>query len=172
MADAAAVAREQLLEMVAETDEQLMEAFFAEGTLTQEQLVAGLHQATKNAKLFPLVCTSGLHAIGLQPLLDAIVDFIPSPAERDFRALDADGREITVAAADTAPYSALVWKTIADPFAGRITMLRVVTGTLKSDTTVSNLTTESSERLGHLLALQGKAQTHVSELKAGDLGAV
>jgi len=172
MADAATVAREQLLEMVAETDEQLMEAFFAEGTLTQEQLVAGLHQATKNAKLFPLVCTSGLHAIGLQPLLDAIVDFIPSPAERDFPALDTDGREITVTAVDTAPYSALVWKTIADPFAGRITMLRVVTGTLKSDTTVTNLTTESSERLGHLLALQGKAQTHVSELKAGDLGAV
>ena len=67
---------------------------------------------------------------------------------------------------------AFVWKTIADPFAGRITMLRVVSGTLKSDTTVHNLTHDAAERLGHLIALQGKTQTHVSELKAGDLGAV
>ena len=65
-----------------------------------------------------------------------------------------------------------MWKTIADPFAGRITMLRVVSGTLKSDTTVHNPTRDAAERLGHLLALQGKTQTHVPELKAGDLGAV
>jgi elongation factor G len=172
MADQAKQAREQLLEMVAEADEALMEAFFAEGTLTQDQLVSGLRTATLNAKLFPLVCTSGLHAIGLQPLLDAIVDYIPSPAQRDFPVIDADGKDSTVKINESAPYSAFVWKTIADPFAGRITMLRVVTGTLKSDTTVHNVTTDTPERLGHLLVLQGKTQTHVAELKAGDLGAV
>jgi elongation factor G len=172
LADQAKQAREQLLEMVAEADEALMEAFFAEGTLTQEQLVSGLRTATTNAKLFPLVCTSGLHAIALQPLLDAIVSYVPSPAERDFPVIDAGGNETTVKASDTAPYSAFVWKTIADPFAGRITMLRIVTGTLKSDTTVANVTTDTPERLGHLLVLQGKTQTHVTELKAGDLGAV
>jgi elongation factor G len=172
MAEQAAKAREDLLEMVAEADETLMETFFAEGTLTQEQLVSGLRNATVAGRLFPLVCTSGLHAIGVQPLLDAIVSYVPSPAERDFPAVDANGSELTVKASDGAPYAAFVWKTIADPFAGRITMLRVVAGTLKSDATVCNVTRDATERLGHLLVLQGKTQTHVAELKAGDLGAV
>ena len=172
LADQAATAREQLLEMVAEADETLMETFFAEGTLTQEQLLSGLRTATVAGKIFPLVCTSGLHAIGIQPLLDAIVQYVPSPAERDFPAIDAAGTELTVPASGSAPYSAFVWKTIADPFAGRITMLRIVSGTLKSDATVNNVTREVPERLGHLLVLQGKTQTHVPELRAGDLGAV
>jgi elongation factor G len=165
-------AREQLIEMVAEADEALMEAFFSEGTLTQAQLETGLRNATQAGKIFPLVCTSGLRCIAIQPLLDAIVNYVPSPADRQFAALDQDGAPATVKADHTAPYTAFVWKTIADPFAGRITMLRVVAGSLKSDATVHNLTTDASERLGHLLALQGKTQTHVPELRAGDLGAV
>jgi elongation factor G len=165
-------AREQLIEMVAEADDQLMETFFADGTLTQEQLISGLRGATLAGKLFPLVCTSGMHALGIQPLLDSIVSYVPSPAERDFRAVDPKGAEISVPASDQAPYSAFVWKTIADPFAGRITMLRVVTGALTSDATVNNVTSDTSERFGHLLVLQGKTQIHVPELKAGDLGAV
>src|SRR6185503_17788423 len=96
----------------------------------------------------------------------------PSPAERDFPVIDREGAASSVKASDSAPYAAFVWKTIADPFAGRITMLRAVSGTLKSDATVNNVTRDSSERLGHLLVLQGKTQTHVPELKAGDLGAV
>ena len=172
LADQAAVAREQLVEMVAEADETLMEAFFAEGTLSQEQLVHGLRTATTAGKLFPLVCASAMHARGLQPLLDAIVAYIPSPAERDFPALTEGGDETSLKTADAAPYAAFVWKTIADPFAGRITMFRVVSGTLKSDATVHNQTRDGAERLGHLLALQGKTQTHVPELRAGDLGAV
>ena len=172
LGDQAAKAREQLIEMVAEADETLMETFFSEGTLTQDQLVEGLRSATVAGKVFPLVCTSGLHVIGIQPLLDTIVSYLPSPAERGFPALGRDGSEITVKASDTAPYSAFVWKTIADPFAGRITMLRVVSGTLRADSTVHNLTHDSSERLGHLVVLQGKTQTPVPELKAGDLGAV
>src|SRR5687767_4287564 len=154
LADQARIAREQLIEMVAEADESLMETFFAEGTLTQEQLVAGLRAATVAGRLFPLVCTSGLHVIGIQALLDALVAYVPSPSEREFPALGPDGSEITIKASDTAPYSAFVWKTIADPFAGRITMLRVVSGTLKADSTVHNLTHDSAERLGHLVTLQ------------------
>ncbi|MBI4886385.1 MAG: elongation factor G [Acidobacteria bacterium] len=172
LADRAARAREQLIETVAEADEKLMEAFFAEGTLTQEQLVSGLRAATVAGRLYPLVCASGLHVIGIQPLLDAVVDFVPSPAEREFPAVSKDGTETTVRASDSTPPMAFVWKTIADPFAGRITMLRVVSGTLKSDSTVHNLRADGPERLGHLLVLQGKTQTHVPELKAGDIGAV
>src|SRR3970040_1137999 len=78
LADRAAQAREQLIETVAEADEKLMEAFFAEGTLTQEQLVSGLRAATVAGRLFPLVCTSGLHVVGMKGLLDAIVDYVPS----------------------------------------------------------------------------------------------
>ena len=159
--------------MVAEADEQLMETFFAEGTLTQEQLVAGLRTATMAGKLFPL----RLH-------VGPARDRHPAAARRDRQlravagrtrlpgARSPDGAETAVKASDTAPYAAFVWKTIADPFAGRITMLRVVSGTLKSDATVYNSTRDASERFGHLLALQGKTQTHVPELKAGDLGAV
>ena len=172
LVDTAQHAREQLIEMVAEADEQLMETFFAEGTLTQEQLVGGLRSATMAGKLYPLLCTSALHATGMQPLLDAIVNYAPSPAEREFRTIGKDGVESTTKASDTSPYAAFVWKTIADPFAGRITMLRIVSGAVKSDTTVNNATREAPERLGHLLVLQGKTQTHVPELKAGDLGAV
>jgi elongation factor G len=172
LAGKAAAAREALIEMVAEADESLMETFFSEGTLTQEQLVSGLRNATIAGRIFPLVCTSGLHATGIQPLLDAIVSYVPSPVEREFPAVNSDGTELTIPASESAPYAAFVWKTIADPFAGRITMLRVVSGSLKSDASVCNLTRDTTERLGHLLALQGKTQTHVPELKAGDLGAV
>jgi elongation factor G len=172
LADRAAAARERLIEAVAEADESLMEAFFAEGTLTQDQLLAGLRTAVAAGRLFPLLCTSGLRMIGVQPLLDAVVSYVPSPATREYPALTRDGEDTTVPAAAAAPYVARVWKTIADPFAGRITMLRVVSGSLASDTTVHNRTQDSSERLGHLLVLQGKAQTHVPELRAGDIGAV
>ena len=165
-------AREALIEMVAEVDEKLMERFFEAGTLTDEELVAGLKSATASAKLFPLVCTSGLVNIGVPQLLDAILNDLPSPAERPFRALDKAKQDITCAADDKKAPQAFVWKTIADPFAGRITMFRVVTGTLKADSTLLNKTRETQERLGHVVLLQGKTQTTVPEIKAGDLGAV
>ncbi len=172
LAARAARAREQLVEMVAEADETLMETFFSKGTLTQEQLVDGLRAATVAGKIFPLLCTSGLHAIGMQPVLDAIVGNVPSPAERGFPVLTDSGDGSSITPSDAGPYGAFIWKTIADPFAGRITMLRVVSGTLRSDATVHNQTRDGAERLGHLLVLQGKTQLHVPELKAGDLGAV
>ena len=105
-------------------------------------------------------------------LLDAIVAYLPSPADRPFTGVDKAGAEVARAADEKAPPSAFVWKTIADPFAGRITMFRVVSGALKSDSTVHNKTKDAPERLGHLMLLQGKTQTTVPEIKAGDLGAV
>jgi elongation factor G len=173
MADATATARESLIEMVAEADESLMEKFFEAGTLTQEQLVAGLRSATATAKVFPLLCTSSSLNVGIQPLLDAIVGFVPSPAERPVRALDSKtGEPIERPFSENGASSAFVWKTIADPFAGRITLFRVMTGVLKTDSTVYNKTRDAAERLGHVVLLQGKTQTPVPELRAGDLGAV
>jgi elongation factor G len=165
-------AREALVEMVAEADEQLMEKFFEAGTLTDDELVAGLRTATVAGKVFPLLCTSATVNIGVQPLLDAILAYLPSPADRPFIGVDRAGIRITRTADDREPAAAFVWKTIADPFAGRITMFRVVSGALKSDSTVHNKTKDVPERLGHLELLQGKTQTAVPEIKAGDLGAV
>ena len=167
----AQAAREALIEMVAEADDQLMEKFFEAGTLTNDELVGGLRGAVLGRRVFPLFCTSATLNIGVQPLLDAILAYVPPPSARPVKAVKG-GEEIEVTASEPAPYAAFVWKTVADPFAGRITMFRVMTGTLKADTTVHNLTKETQERLGHLVLLQGKAQSDVPELRAGDLGAV
>ena len=170
---AAATAREALIEMVAEADDALMEKFFDAGTLTQEELLAGLKRGIAAGRVFPVLCTSASANIGLQPLLDAIVAYVQSPAERGMLARSASGDdEIRVEADDAAPMATFVWKTVADPFAGRITLLRVVSGTLKADSTVHNVIRDAPERLGHLVLLQGKTQIQVPELKAGDLGAV
>src|SRR3989442_7535010 len=171
MTAAVDTAREALIEMVAEADEKLMEKFFEAGTLTDAELVNGLRSATIAGKLFPLVCTSATLNIAVQPMLDAIVAYLPSPAERPFKGVDKTGAELARRADEKAPVSAFVWKTIADPFAGRITMFRVISGTLKSDSTIHNKTNDAPERLGHLMLLQGKTQATVPEIKSGDLGA-
>lgn len=168
MTDAANSARDALIEMVAEADEALMEKFFEAGTLTQDELTNGLASATRAAKIFPLVCTSGLANIGAQPLMDAVLAYLPSPADRPFTT--ADGA--TKTADEKAPYAAFVFKTVADQFAGRITMFRVYQGVVKADSTLTNATQGTQERFGHLIALQGKTPTNVPELKAGDIGAV
>jgi elongation factor G len=168
----AQTARDALIEMVAEADDALMEKFFETSTLSQEELVDGLKRAVAAGRIFPLVCTSATANVALQPLLDAIVNYVPSPADRPFKAIDRSGEPIEVRATDAPPAAVFVWKTVADPFAGRITLFRIVSGTLKADSTVQNVTRESSERLGHLTLLQGKTPTNVSELKAGDLAAV
>jgi elongation factor G len=171
MTAATNAAREALIEMVAEADESLMEKFFEAGTLTQEELVRGLAGATREVKLVPLVCTSGLQNIGGQPLMDAILSYLPSPAERPFTAL-TNQEAVTRTANDSAPYAAFVWKTVADQFAGRITMFRVYQGCLKADSSIHNATQGTQERLGHLIVMQGKTPANVPEIKAGDIGAV
>jgi elongation factor G len=163
----AQTAREALIEMVAEADDSLMEKFFDAGTLTQEELVSGLGRAIASGRVFPLFCTSAAANIAIQPLLDAIVSFVPSPAEHGVKL--NDGSQFP---AGSGPAAAFVWKTVADPFAGRITMFRVLSGALKSDSTVYNTARDTPERLGHLVLMQGKTQTNVPEIKAGDLGAV
>jgi elongation factor G len=158
--------------MVAEADEKLMEKFFEAGTLTDEEVVDGLRSATAAARVFPLVCTSALVNIGVPQLLDAVVSYLPSPADRPYTGVNRAGSDVACAADEKQPPLAFVWKTIADPFAGRITMFRVITGTIKADSTIHNKTRDSQERLGHVTLLQGKTQTNVPEIKAGDLGAV
>ncbi|MBW8894935.1 MAG: elongation factor G [Acidobacteria bacterium] len=173
LATAAQAARESLIEMVAEADDTLMEKFFDAGTLTQDELVSGLKRGIAAGRVFPLLCASAAANVGMQPLLDALVTYVPSPADRPLKAKRTKSdEEVAVEARAEGPTAAFIWKTVADPFAGRITMFRVLSGTLKSDSTVHNATKDLPERLGHLVLLQGKTQTPVPEIKAGDIGAV
>ena len=171
MADEADAAREALIELVAEADDSLMEQFFEAGTLTQAQLEAGLKTATADRHVFPLVCTSATANVGIQPLLDTILTYVQSPAGRVLPVVTSDG-ETSSYDPEEAGTAALVWKTVADPFAGRITLFRVACGSLKSDSTIHNVSVDVSERVGTVALMQGKKQESVAEIKGGDLGTV
>ncbi|HVR72051.1 MAG TPA: elongation factor G [Vicinamibacteria bacterium] len=172
--DAAQAAREKLIEMVAENNEDLMEVFFEKGTLTAEELARGLRAAVAAGRVFPVLPASSTRNVGLHPLLDALVDLAPSPADRgEVKGLDpARSQETARRPAADAPFSAYVFKTIADPHAGRISIFRVYSGILRSDTTVHNSTRDVAERVGTLQIMQGKTPTTVGEIQAGDIGAV
>ena len=173
LAGAAESAREALIEMVAEADDSLMEKFFEAGTLEQDELERGLRAAVGARRIFPLVCASALANVGIQPLLDAVVTYLPPAANRPLPAVGRDdGETVAYDAGVGAPVAAYVWKTIADPFAGRITLFRVAAGALAADQTVHNVTRDSAERLGGLAVMQGRTQTAVPQVNAGDLGAV
>ena len=164
--------RSKLVEAVAETDDALMEKFFESGDLPNDELVAGLQRAIRERRLFPVALTAGAHAIGTSSLLDLLVDFSPSPLARDFPAKNVAGDTIAVAADPKAAVSALIFKTLSDPFAGKISIFRVTSGTLHGDTPYWNVRAEEAEKLGHLQSLQGKQGTQVAEVIAGDIGSV
>ena len=171
---AAAAAIERLVEMVAETNESLIEEFFEKGTLPHDDLVKGLRAAVLAGRLFPVFPVSALRNVGVQPLLDDVVELLPSPAERG-PAVGHDPvtkAEATREPSASAPFSAFVFKSIADPHTGRISIFRVYSGTLKADTTVRTVVRDADERVGALELLQGKQPVPVPEIQAGDLGAV
>jgi len=172
LAAAFEAARSKLIEAVAETDDELMEKFFDAGTLEQEELVRGLARAVAARKIFPVTLGSPAHGIGTSALLDALVDYAPTPTARPFPASNVGGDPVELAADPAAPVAALVFKTLSDPFSGRISLLRVVSGTLPSDTAQWNPRIEDSEKVGHLMVMQGKQGTAVPKLVAGDIGGV
>ena len=165
--------REKLVESVAESNEDLMEEFFEKGTLSQEQLAKGLRLAVGAGRICPVLPASSLLNVGAHAILDALVDLVPSPADRgEVEGQDAAGASATRKPTADAPASAFVWKTLVDPHAGRISLFRVYSGTLKSDSAIHNATRDAAERFGSLLLLSGKNQTQVPEIQAGDIGAV
>jgi elongation factor G len=174
LAERAKQARTSLIEMVAETDDALMEAFFEAGDLSDDQLREGLRRAVAARKIFPVLYTSAVQAVGIQPLFDRLVDLAPAPHERgDWKGTNPkDGSEITRPVSVDAPVSAFVFKTIADPYAGRISLFRVCSGVLKGDTSLVNVNRDHAERAAGISVLQGKHLEAAPELRAGDLGAV
>ncbi len=156
---------EALTEMVAENDEQLMEKYFGKGELSPEELIEGLRGSILKRQLFPIFVTSALLNIGAQPILDGIVNFLPSPLERG----EIEAEKGTVKLSLDEPFSALVFKTISDPYTGRISLFRVFSGRVNPDSTVMNSSKDGAEKLGGLFFLQGKEQIPAGQAKAGDI---
>lgn len=171
MAGEVAAAREALMDLVAEQDESVMEAYLESGTLDPAAFAAGLKKAINARELFPVLALAGAKNIGVQPVMDAIVDLVPAPDWRPAK-LRVNGQEQELAVSAAAPFAAYVFKTISDPYTGRISLLRVFTGGIASDAHVLNPNRNASERLGALSAPQGKELLHVTELAPGDIGAV
>ena len=179
---------EALVELVAEGKDELMEEYFEKGTIPEEHLIAALHEAIREDRIFPVLFSSGLANIALDHLLDFIKVYTPSPTERapiavrtpTFEAVaaiaaGADPEESALAfrkVADSEPLALMVFKTMTDPFSGRITFFKVVSGVLKNDATLENYTRRGQERFAHLSIMQGRKAVEVPELHAGDLGAV
>jgi len=168
--------RERLIEIVAESDDALMEKYFEEGTLPEEDVYPNLAKAIAKSKLCPVYAVSSLNLVGLQILLDHIVEFAPTPAthevEYGFSNSDLSGDRITRKYSTDEPFSAYVFRTIADPFAGRISVMKIVSGKIASDATVFNSTRDSAERLGALHVIAGKTLEKVAEAQTGDIVAV
>ncbi len=167
----AEAARATLIEAVAETDDELMTGFFEQGTLSQENLEKGIRMAVAHRQIFPVLLGAPGHGIGGSAVLDFAVDYLPSPVGRHFQATGADG-SVELASDPAAPCAALVFKTLSDPFSGKISILRVMTGTLPADAAAWNSRAGEAEKVGHLMALQGKQGTQVPRLIAGDIGGV
>ena len=175
MAEQAKAAHERLIELVAEGDDALMEEFFDKGTIGEEHIISGLHNAIREDKIFPVLFASGLGNIGTDEVLDFIVDYMPTAVERGAVAAAPtpnNGEPAARKIGDAEPLSLYVFKTISDPFAGRISFFKVYSGVLKNDATVQNFSRSTSEKFAHLSAMQGKTAVPVNELHAGDIGAV
>jgi len=156
---------EELTEMVAESDEELMEKYFDQGELSQEDLTRGLRQSILAGEIVPVFVASALLNMGIQPLLDGLVDLLPSPLERE-SIPTADGE---LKPAVDGPFAAFVFKTMSDPYTGRISVMRIFSGEVKGDETVYNSTREVDEKLSGLFYLQGKEQVATSKAVVGDI---
>jgi len=163
--EAAAKKIEELTEMVAENDEGLMEKYFENGELTPEELIAGFKKSVLARQIFPVFCASADKNIGIQPILDGVVNFLPDPIQKGEVAAEGGSVKLGV----DQPFAALVFKTISDPYTGRISIMRVFSGRVNPDATVENSRKQTSEKLGGLFFLQGKEQVPAGQAKAGDL---
>jgi elongation factor G len=176
LADPAKTAHEALVELVAEGDDALMQEFFDEGTLPVNDLKKGLREAVLAKRIFPVLLSSALHNIGSDAILNFLVEIFPSPAARGkaiaHKSPDHKGETIERTIAESDPVSIFTFKTVADPFAGRITYFKVMSGVLKNDATLNNFNRGSQERFQHVQLMQGKTATAVNDLHAGDIGAV
>lgn len=171
------VAREVLIESISDVDESIMEKYLAGEEIPVEQLVAGIRKATLASKIYPVLCGSAFKNKGVQPLLDAVVDYLPSPLDVDAvmgLPVDApDGAENSLVreASEDAPFSALAFKIITDPYVGVLTFFRVYSGKIKAGSSILNATKNNKERIGRIVLMHADNREEVSEVGAGDIAA-
>ncbi len=169
MVDSVSQVREMILESVAETDEALMEKYFAGDQFTIDEIHKALRLGIENGEIVPVLCGSALSNKGIGVLLEAINEYLPSPDEAP-EEVSLSGDKIKPDA--STPFSALVFKTVADPYVGKLSYFRVYSGELKPDMTVSNSRTGGTEKIGKLFCVLGKKQIETDKISAGDIGAV
>ena len=170
-------ARVKLIESIAEADDELIEKYLEGEELTLEQLRAGLKTAVANRNFLPLFCGSGLNGVGIELLINSILEYLPSPVERDkqkpFVGVDPsdENREITRRCSKDEPFSAITLKTTIDRFSGKLSVVRVVSGSAGSNQSIHNSTQDIKQKIGNVYILQGKDFVQVDSLSAGDIGA-
>ncbi len=177
---------EELVELVAEGKDELMEEFFEKGTIPEDHLIAALHEAIREDRIFPVLFSSGLANMALDHLLDFVKVYAPAPIERAPIAVksaaaqavgapgagDSETEGATRKMDDREPAAVLVFKTMSDPFAGRISFFKVLSGVVKNDVTLENYTRRNQEKFAHLSVMQGRKAVEVAELHAGDIGGI
>jgi elongation factor G len=168
---AAETMRQRLMEDVSETDDELLEKYLEGNELSTEELKKAIREATRQGKLYPILYGSALRLIGIPQLLDAIADYLPSPPEEgEMEGTNPVTGETEKRPQDPgAPFSAYVFKTISDPFAGKLSVMRVISGKIASDMTCYNSNKQSKEKIGHMFRLEGKKQEGVKEASAGEI---
>jgi elongation factor G len=172
--DAVEERRTQLVEIAAESNDQLIEKYFETGELTEEEIRTGLEHGVAGGTLIPVLCGSATQNVGVDYLLKFFVDYTPSPVEMPGQVAKnpVTQKEETLSDSDSGPLGTFVWKTQADPYVGKLTYFRVYSGTMASDSRVNNARTGQEERIGQLYVLRGKEQLPIKHIYAGDLGAV
>jgi len=165
---------EELIEYIAESDDALLEQFFEQGSLSEEELREGLHDAIRNGTIIPLICTASDTNIGVFRMMDIISKYGPSPADIDIITAFKAGteEEVEVPASEGSPPSLLVFKTISEPHVGELSFFRVYSGTVKSGLDLKNTIRQSSERLGQIFLMNGKSRRDTAVMSVGDMGAV
>ena len=160
-------------EAIAETDEALFEKFFSGEQFTRDEILHGIHQGVKSGSIAPVFCGSAVTMDGIDMLLDAMVDHLPSAYESaGLVAEDENGEPVEVPCTDEAPTAVLVFKTVADPFVGKLSYVKVVSGKITADSPLYNMRTSAVERQGKLLHTRGKKQEETTIISAGDIGAI
>jgi len=164
--------REKMIEVVSEVDDHLLEKYLAGAALSEEEIKAGIRKGTVALKFTPMICGSAFKNKGVQQLLDAVVDYLPSPLDiHAVEGTDEKGQPATRHAADDSPFSALVFKIMTDPFVGQLAFFRVYSGVLSSGSSVYNSTKQRTERIGRLLKMHANKREEIKEVYAGDIAA-
>ncbi|HOK42597.1 MAG TPA: elongation factor G [Thermoclostridium caenicola] len=165
--------KEGIFEAVAETSEELMEKYFAGEPFTDEEVAQGIKLGVKAGEITPVLCTTAVQKLGVRLFLDAVLDYIPAHIEKEtVSARNSNNEPVTLKTSESEALAVQVFKTIVDPFVGKISFLKVISGTLSADTTVYNPKKDKTEKIGNLFVMKGKQQLNVSKLACGDIGAV